>query len=96
MIRRAVGITLFVCAALALFYISRFWDFRLWQGNLLGIEGLRPQGGLLARWLRGTPLAPYELLVWLTGGFLVLTALERMFTALWPVPEGGTGKAGSD
>lgn len=55
MIRRAVSLALVLFAGTALFYISRFWDFRLW-----GREGLL--GGLLAVWLRGTPPAPYELL----------------------------------
>ncbi len=87
MTRRIVGLALALLLCVVLFYISRFWDFRLWTGKLLGIEGLRPQGGLLALWLRGTPLAPYELLVWVVGGFLVLSLAERLFTWAWPVPE---------
>ena len=85
MMRNVVGWTVFVIAAVVLFYISRFWDFRLWSGGLFGIETLRPQGGLVAQWLRGTPLAPYELLVWLVGSFLTLSALEWAFTRIWPV-----------
>ena len=85
MTRKIVGFALFALAALVLFYISRFWDFRLWSGGLFGIDALRPQGGLVAQWLRGTPLAPYELVVWLVGGFLFLSALEWLFSRLWPV-----------
>ena len=48
---------------------------------------LRPQGGLVAQWLRGTPLAPYELLVWLVGGFLSLSVFEWLFSRLWPLRE---------
>ncbi len=87
MTRRVTGIALTLLIGLILFYISRFWDFRLWTGDLFGVEGLRPQGGLLSRWLRGTPLAPYELLVWMVGGFLVLSLAERLFTWAWPLPE---------
>ena len=87
MIRKIVGWSLFALVALILFYISRFWDFRLWSGGLFGIEALRPQGGLVAQWLRGTPLAPYELIVWLVGGFLTLSAVEWLFSRLWPVAQ---------
>ena len=62
-----------------LYYISRFWTWSLWpRDGLFGIEALRPQGGLLARWLRGTDLAPFELLIWAAGGFLILTAFEKL------------------
>ncbi len=84
MIRRALAVALTLLAGAALFYASRFWDFRLWSGGLFGIEALPAQGGLTARWLRGTPLAPYELLVWLVGGFLLLTALEALISRLAP------------
>ncbi|WP_425093647.1 hypothetical protein [Tropicimonas sp. S265A] len=90
MTRRIVGWALFALAAAAIFYVSRFWDFRLWSGGLFGVEMLRPQGGLVAVWLRGTPLAPYELLVWLVGGFLSLSLLEWLFNRLWPLPPSDT------
>ncbi|MEM6578657.1 MAG: hypothetical protein AAF678_09200 [Pseudomonadota bacterium] len=80
MIRRIVFLLIMGVVAFALFYISRFWDFRLWgREGLFGIEMLRPQGGLLAFWLRGTPLAPYELLIWTVGSFLILTGLQNLF-----------------
>lgn len=83
MIRRGVSLALVLLTGTALFYISRFWDFRLWgREGLFGIEALRPQGGLLAVWLRGTPLAPYELLVWGALCFAVLTLLERLLARL--------------
>jgi len=80
MIRRLLSLLIIASVALVLFYISRFWDFRLWgREGLFGIEMLRPQGGLLAVWLRGTVLAPYELLVWTVGSFLILTGVQKGF-----------------
>lgn len=81
MMRRVLSLLLVAIVAAALFYISRFWDLRLWgRDGLLGIEALRPQGGLLARWLRGTGLQAYELVIWTVGGFLVLSFLERLLS----------------
>ena len=77
MIRRVIGLLIAVAAFAALFYISRFWAFRLWSGDEL--FGLRPQGGYVARWLRGTDFAPFELLIWAIGGFAVLTLLQRLY-----------------
>ncbi|KIC48375.1 hypothetical protein [Tateyamaria sp. ANG-S1] len=71
-----------------LFYVSRFWDFRLWpRDGLFGIEALRPQGGLVGQWLRGTDLAPFELLIWAIGAFLILTLLQKLYDLLNPPPE---------
>jgi hypothetical protein len=33
----------------------------------------------LGRWLRGTSLAPIELMIWACGAFVILTWLERLF-----------------
>lgn len=78
--RRLFWMLLIIALGAAFFYISRFWDFRLWgREGLLGFEWLRPQGGLLARWLRGTDLAPFELLIWVVGVFLILTGLQKIF-----------------
>ena len=78
--RRLFWMLLMIALGAAFFYISRFWDFRLWgREGLLGFEWLRPQGGLLARWLRGTDLAPFELLIWVVGVFLILTGLQKIF-----------------
>ena len=80
-------VTLLCATALigaALFYASRFWEFRLWpRPGLWGWDQLPPQGGLVGRWLRGSDLAPFELLIWGVGVFLILTGLERIF-ARWP------------
>lgn len=86
MMRRITGLLLTVLVALMLFYLSRFWDFRLWQGGLFGIDWLRPQGNLVARWLRGTPFASYDLLIWAVCSVLILTFLERGFARFWPLP----------
>ncbi len=81
--RRLFWMLVAVFTGAAFFYISRFWDFRLWgRDGLLGIDALRPQGGLLARWLRGTDLAPFELLIWVIGVFLILTFLQKIYDRL--------------
>ena len=76
-------ISLFIVAAtgFVLLYISRFWLFDLWDGpGFFELKALPPQGGLLKTWLRGTGLAPFELMIWAIGGFLILTLLERLFS----------------
>lgn len=74
-------VTTFV--ALVLFYISRFWPFQLWsREGLFGIGELRPTGGLLARWLRGTDFAAFELIIWIVAVFLILTLLQKLFDRL--------------
>ena len=86
--RRWLSLLLVACVTLVLFYVSRFWTFQLWANEgLFGIPMLRPQGGLLARWLQGTPLAAYELLVWVIGSLLILSGLQKLFKVL----EGGSG-----
>ena len=78
MIRRVVWMFVAFAAATILLYLSRFWVFELWtRAGLFGISELRPQGGLLARWLSGTALAPFELLIWVVSFFLIMTWLER-------------------
>ncbi len=85
MMRRLLSLLIIAVVALILFYVSRFWDFRLWsREGLFGISALRPQGGLLAVWLRGTPFAPYELLIWATGSFLILTWVQKFFDLIAP------------
>lgn len=50
MIRRVVWTGLAAIAAAAFYYLSRFYDFRLWtRDSPLTDWGLRPEGGLLAR-----------------------------------------------
>lgn len=80
MIRRVTWTLVSLGAAIGLLYISQFWVFRLWgREGLFGIEELRPQGGLLAVWLRGTGLATFELLIWGVGCFLSLTFLQKLY-----------------
>lgn len=83
MTNRILSLALVTFITVVLFYVSRFWGFRLWgQEGLFGIAELRPQGGLLARWLRGTDFAPFELLIWGIGAFLLLTLLQKLFDTL--------------
>ena len=80
MIGRLLSLSLVGLVGAALFYVSRFWDYRLWpRDGLFGIEALRPQGGQVARWLRGSDLAPFELLIWGIGAILVLSLLQKLF-----------------
>ncbi|MEX0317467.1 MAG: hypothetical protein AB3N21_05935 [Ruegeria sp.] len=80
MSKRILWMIITLLAAAILYYLSRFWVFDLWgREGLFGIQQLRPQGGLLGRWLRGTPLAPFELLIWVIGFFLILTGLEKAY-----------------
>ena len=83
MSRRIIWMIITIAVAFVLFYISRFWMFELWsRDGLFGIKAFRPQGGLLAQWLRGTPLAPFELVIWMCGAFLALTGVEKLYGRL--------------
>ncbi len=78
--KRLFALVIMACVGAALFYISRFWIFNLWsRDGLFGLSELRPQGGLLATWLRGTQLAPFELLIWVIAVFIGLTWLQKLF-----------------
>ena len=80
MIRRLFWMTVAIFTGAGLFFISRFWDFRLWdRDSLLAQSGLTPQGGQLARWLRGSDLAPFELMIWAVVVFVVLTLIQKLF-----------------
>lgn len=69
--------------AIVLLYVSRFWFLDLWpRDGLFGIAELRPGGGLLGRWVRGTQFAPFELLIWAVGGFLILSFVQRVLDFL--------------
>lgn len=88
MMVRVVWMLIAAAAALVMVYASRFWGMRLWdRDGLLGIEALRPQGKLVQQWLRGTDLAPFELLIWVAAGFLILTFLQKIYDTLTRVPE---------
>lgn len=83
MIGRILSLGVVAAITVVFYYVSRFWDFRLWgREGLFGIEELRPTGGLLARWLRGTDLAPFELLIWGIAAFLILSLLQKIFDLL--------------
>lgn len=78
--RRVIGLVLASVTGVILVYISRFWMFSLWsRDGLFGVNALSPNGGLLARWLRGTDWAPFELLIWVVLVFLVLTFIQYGF-----------------
>lgn len=81
--RRVFWLALTIIVMVPMFYLSRFWVFKFWgRDGLFGIKDIRPQGGLLEVWLRGTPLAPFELLIWLGAVFLILTWLEKAYGVL--------------
>ena len=83
MIRRVILMLITAAIGVVFYYISRFWDFRFWdREGLFGVEAIRPQGGLLARWLRGSDFAPFELMIWVVAVFLVLTVLQWLFDRL--------------
>ena len=80
---RALGLILAILLAAIFLYISRFWIFDLWgREGLFGVEYLRPGGDLLRRELRGTFLAPYDLLVWVGGGFAILSVLDSIWSKI--------------
>lgn len=79
MIRRISGLAFATLLLLCGLYLSRFWPFEWWgREGLFGIEALRPQGDLLRRWLRGTPFAAYDLLLWTVGAFFALSLIQTV------------------
>ncbi|WP_223423752.1 hypothetical protein [Tateyamaria pelophila] len=81
--KRIFWLGLVTGVGIVLLYLSRFWIWSVWpRSGLFGLEDLRPQGGLLATWLRGTDFAPFELLVWAIGVFLILTILQKLYDRL--------------
>ncbi|MEL6886994.1 MAG: hypothetical protein AAFP87_20990 [Pseudomonadota bacterium] len=86
--KRIVWLTVAAVTAAILLYVSRFWDFRLWsRDGLFGVEALRPQGGQVGQWVRGTDLEPFELLIWAVGAFILLTVLQKLYDLLNPPPK---------
>ena len=78
---RIFGLILAILLAIVFLYISRFWIFDFWgREGLFGVEYLRPGGDLLRRELRGTFFAPYDLLVWVAGGFIILSMLDNIWS----------------
>lgn len=81
--KRIALLVLVFVVGIVMLYLSRFWVFDLWpRSGLFGWEALRPGGGLLGRWLRGTPFAPFELVIWGASVFLILTYLQRFIDYL--------------
>lgn len=79
-IGRILGLAIVTVVGAALYYGSRFWDFRLWERpGLFGSEALPPQGRVVRTWLRGTDFAVFELLIWVIAVFLILTAVQWIF-----------------
>lgn len=77
--KRVILLFLMFAIGVIMLYLSQFWFLNIWpRSGLFGIAELRPSGGLLARWLRGTPFAPFTLLIWAIGVFLILTYLQRL------------------
>lgn len=78
MIWRLLGLCLAAIVGAVMLYLSPYWIFDLWgREGLFGFAELRPGGDLLNRWLRGTPFAPFAVLIWAVGVFLILTWTER-------------------
>ncbi len=78
--KKAIILSIVAAVGFVLLYISRFWLFTLWdRPGLFDLKQIPPQGGLLGRWLRGTDFAPFELMIWVIVGFLILTNLEKLF-----------------
>ncbi|GFE50062.1 hypothetical protein So717_18150 [Roseobacter cerasinus] len=81
--RRVPMLLLVAGIAAVFFYFSRFWYLSLWdRPGLFGWDALRPQGGLVGQWLRGTDAAPFELLVWALGCFAVLSLAQKVVDLL--------------
>lgn len=85
MLRRALILLLVAALGAVLLYLSRYWPVQLWgRPGLFGLSELPPQGGLLGRWLRGTPLAPFELLIWVLMVFGTLSLVQWVVNRLAP------------
>ena len=85
---RWISVLLVAILALCFAYLGRFWIFDLWgRPGRFGWSTLRPQGDLIATWLRGTPLRPFDLMIWAIGVFLALTLLQNIINRLTRPPE---------
>ncbi|MEL6640942.1 MAG: hypothetical protein AAFP98_06460 [Pseudomonadota bacterium] len=95
--KRAFLLILMVLIGTIMLYLSRFWflDLRPRTG-LFGWEELRPGGDLIRRWLSGTPFAPFELLIWAVGVFLVLTWLQKLIDFIFRPSDVADGTSDED
>lgn len=83
--RRMIAILIVICVAIILLYVSRFWPVELWgRRSPLGELGLRPGGGMVQFWLRGTPLAQFDLIIWVVGSFITLSLTEKLVQRVAP------------
>ena len=79
MMRLILQLLVVVLASTVLLYISRFWPFEWWgRKHALAELGLRPDGNLLRFWLRGTPLASFDVVIWILISFPVLSFAEKV------------------
>ena len=86
--RRVLLLVFVLLVGAIMLYLSRFWFLDLWpRSGLFGFRELRPDGGLLARWLRGTPFVQFELLIWVVGVFMSLTFLQKVIDFISPDPK---------
>lgn len=70
----ALGLTLI------LLYLSRFW---IWVGpwsqeGLFGLKIISPYGNLVNAWLQGTWWQSFDIIIWASGAFFLLTVLHRL------------------
>lgn len=80
MFKRIIGLSIATLLVAVFFYASRYWGWQLWpREGLWGVEQLRPQGNVLQPALRGTDFAPYDLLLWAIGVFLILTWAQKIW-----------------
>ena len=64
--------------AVSALYVSRFWLWSLpWsKKGLWGFQELSPNGDVLRRLLRRTPLEVFDLVIWLGLVFIVLSLVQ--------------------
>jgi hypothetical protein len=79
MVKRIIGLAIALIIAVVMLYLSRFWPVELWgREGLFGWDALRPGGDILRRdWLHGTILRPYDLIIWIGVGYLILTYAQK-------------------
>jgi hypothetical protein len=77
LIRRVLSLASIFALSAFLVYLSRFWIFDLWgREGLFGVRILSPRGDILGTQLRGTALAPFALLLWAIGVFVLMTVIQ--------------------
>ena len=88
--RLILQLLIVLAVATVLLYISRFWPFEFWgRKHPLAEFGLRPDGNMLRVWLRGTPVASFDLFIWILISFPILSVTEKLCQLLRPNEENG-------